>query len=1445
MEVSASPRLGTPQQHHNYSPRVTDGRKMTDLSPMPSPRLDWKDSAGVVPLAPLEESVVGKETGAAKKTDEGGELKQDTTSNLGVHSVEVADHPITSSPQPMADTKVATPSLLPRPTEMSQLANQTEAPIQQHQLENLDDRNIVASTVVRDTLNDAVERVATKAISDNESSVPISSEDTSQHVTFSATAPPVYHGSLPEAESSRVTECDAMSDYQSFVKDEDLPPIQRGLSNDDVVMPSASMVSQSESSAMVDASMVAEYDTSDYQGELKEDDVIVSDDVDEPQPRNSLPFGWVEGVDEASGAVYYYNTITDESSWTIPINETMNENAQQLGPSEDNNAEFESKNPEAAFEPANSSAVGLPQQSITSEAVPSEEPPFFDGSNALQSLTPTDEAGQEIQHEVVSSEELPFSDGSTIHQSLNATDDAVQEIEHAPEQSPGLANDDAIGNEQELPVPAVSEEMLPAGWVEGFDESSGRVYYYNEMSGESLWEKPSLNLGNAETCLDSLTDPLSDANGESHVDLAPVEMASEAVTECVNELLVEHDGLDKAAQDDGDVSGRAANLPEAHVEENVSAEDVPPQEQCVAPLPDGWFEAKDPSGAAFYVCQATGESTWERPGIPVTNILEPIPHANIMLGSVDTNVDDDFAPDEVLPDDNRTSEEVVHEETQKKNSDASASDLSSSHLPSGWTEIIDPQSGQKYFYNDMTDQTCWEMPHEQVEPDADLSTGVEGVPAYESTAETDEICLPQKNQDPAIDNNFEDSSAFQESETVPIDAVAGSIGEENETPLSLEDHVAIAENPASLSEGWQEATDPATGKTYFFNELTGETSWECPGIRKNLATETDKIAEQEIDENLPETPQQEETTSPRIERDVPVDKSVDALSLETKDVDETRVSGGSENGQGENAKLSSDEVDTATLEVSKPFPTCWQTAADPTSGKTYYYNELTGETSWTYPEIEKEVNSTTDKEITVSSLPTPQEHKIESGAENIVSPSNEAVPEFSTAEPTCVEPHEEVGENSPSDGKTLPAGWVASEDPASGKVFYYNNETGDSQWEPPHSDPTAFEQKIVEHSADDSATKAVELEVNPTASEEAKRSSLVLPDIQNVHSDVSVGSAVTGNKVENITPTSTLKSSPAGWQAAVDPTSGKSYYYNEETGETAWELPGDAKSTTTAVDNDVTPSSANIDGADKNTKDVPLPEESSIDAGKPLEDLNKSEVKLPSGWLSAIDEASGKIYYYNDELGETSWEPPMKNVANEVTDANSKRPTSATSSSERSGDRRRPAHALAAFGFGGRLCVMIPQVAKSLSGAALPSSNDVPKTMRRGPIVIHQLRNLIPHDHKYSVPAHLSRPMIKSRDQDITAFLDKKCADTDSLIWKVVHIAAQNGGRLKDDFGAVVDLLLSAEGKESNGEFEKRCSLPQSSKIPVSSFVNTDLEEIQSKLVSFISSCIIILSATI
>ncbi|KAL5744982.1 hypothetical protein ACOSP7_026128 [Xanthoceras sorbifolium] len=74
---------------------------------------------------------------------------------------------------------------------------------------------------------------------------------------------------------------------------------------------------------------------------------------------------------------------------------------------------------------------------------------------------------------------------------------------------------------------------------------------------------------------------------------------------------------------------------------------------------------------------------------------------------------------------------------------------------------------------------------------------------------------------------------------------------------------------------------------------------------------------------------------------------------------------------------------------------------------------------------------------------------------------------------------------------------------------------------------------------------------------------------------------------------------PSGWMEAKDLASGASYYYNETTGQTQWERPGEAS----------------------NSAQTPLL--------PPLED-----------WVEAVDETSGQKYYYNKKTHVSQWKHP-------------------------------------------------------------------------------------------------------------------------------------------------------------------------------------------------------------
>ena len=117
---------------------------------------------------------------------------------------------------------------------------------------------------------------------------------------------------------------------------------------------------------------------------------------------------------------------------------------------------------------------------------------------------------------------------------------------------------------------------------------------------------------------------------------------------------------------------------------------------------------------------------------------------------------------------------------------------------------------------------------------------------------------------------------------------------------------------------------------------------------------------------------------------------------------------------------------------------------------------------------------------------------------------------------------------------------------------------------------------------------------------------------------------------------------PAGWMSSVDETTGKTFYYNEETGESSWERPN----VKVEVVDDVSKDEASVvigsyaDVQERETGEEPAKEVEEMIAEEEAIATEKSPQngQLPPGWSEAVHE--GNTYYYNEETGETSWERP-------------------------------------------------------------------------------------------------------------------------------------------------------------------------------------------------------------
>jgi len=92
----------------------------------------------------------------------------------------------------------------------------------------------------------------------------------------------------------------------------------------------------------------------------------------------------------------------------------------------------------------------------------------------------------------------------------------------------------------------------------------------------------------------------------------------------------------------------------------------------------------------------------------------------------------------------------------------------------------------------------------------------------------------------------------------------------------------------------------------------------------------------------------------------------------------------------------------------------------------------------------------------------------------------------------------------------------------------------------------------------------------------------------------------------------TAAEAPTSYWMAVQTPDGETYYHNEETGDTAWELPPGGK----IVQTDTSP------------------------LAQPAGEAAESQGKPTDMSWAAVQTAEGQVYYYNQRTGETAWELP-------------------------------------------------------------------------------------------------------------------------------------------------------------------------------------------------------------
>lgn len=378
-----------------------------------------------------------------------------------------------------------------------------------------------------------------------------------------------------------------------------------------------------------------------------------------------------------------------------------------------------------------------------------------------------------------------------------------------------------------------------------------------------------------------------------------------------------------------------------------------------------------------------------------------------------------------------------------------------------WSAHYDDE-GTMYYHNSVTDETSWDPPEEGFNP-----------PEEEPPTDAD-----------AVPDNQKQSKEQPKGE---------------EASENLLDTEQVSEKEAASI--WETHQDDE-GNEYYYNTLTDETQWDKPA---ELSRDNDQ---KEAKQDKEGTEYQEEEKLSGSEEE----KQDEIVKKQTGEIEVDAVPPTPEKSDFKNeGDYSAEKVDSGQKSDEKSLPATWETHEDD-EGREYYYNTLTGETKWDKPdELEQSESQAVVKGQGNAGL---SEHG-EEQAQDSVDAANTQKEKAIVAETVTKESggsEEEV-----ADAEVPGSVWEVHDDDE-GREYYYNTETGQTQWEKPDE---------LEH-----------LEAQTIAKKNQGQGF--------VGSDEAASAIDIANKSKEV---------PAFAWVAYEDEEGREYYYNEETGETKWDKP--------------------------------------------------------------------------------------------------------------------------------------------------------------------------------------------------------------------------------------------------------------------------------------------------
>ena len=188
-------------------------------------------------------------------------------------------------------------------------------------------------------------------------------------------------------------------------------------------------------------------------------------------------------------------------------------------------------------------------------------------------------------------------------------------------------------------------------------------------------------------------------------------------------------------------------------------------------------------------------------------------------------------------------------------------------------------------------------------------------------------------------SNGRNSDDYQQQKSMdsiinPMDQVKNAIQQRQESQQHSV-YNDTSNNGSLLSDnGWKEATDPTTKKTYYYQSSTGKRQWEKPTSEEHLQQQDGVKMNNTIRMNIQS-----------IELAALTGKKVPARQKNDNDWEEIK--------DAKTQKIYYYQKSTGKRQWENPklpkLPDGWKSIVDIHSGKTYYYHEQTKQTSWEHP----------------------------------------------------------------------------------------------------------------------------------------------------------------------------------------------------------------------------------------------------------------------------------------------------------------------------------------------------------------------------------------------------------------------------------------------------------------------------------------------------------------